>query len=149
VQVHVENGRRSNLARGDHRVDRDHEPVERAESLAVVRVRVVEAARDRGRDAVAAGAPRSGEAAAVGQQDGAVELGRPGELLRLGEVARLAGRDGGDVLAGVHSQQGPSSVTGRGSLEPNPGLAAERVGDPRELRDRHDVLADRRCVSGW
>ena len=105
VQVEVEHGDALDAARRAQRFGRDDESVEGAEPLAVIGVRVMEAARERGGDAVVECARRRGERAAVGQQHRRPQRRRPRKLLRLGERARLAGAHGLDVRGRVNAEQ--------------------------------------------
>ena len=111
---------------GAQRLERDDEAVEGAEALAVIGVGVVEAARERARDAVVERGgrrPRSRRRSSA-RTDGA-ERRRPRELLRLGERARLAGARRRRRTRGVWTRRSSSSVGGGGSSDPRRQAARE------------------------
>ena len=147
VEVHVEHRGGADFARRDERIERDDQPIEGAETFAVIRARVMKPADHRRRHTIAQSLPRRRQTAAARQAHRRIQLRRPRKLLRLRQRPRLAGPNRREIFRRMHAAQVRLRHR-RGRGEPHLRKLAQPFRHEREFADRHDVRPERRGVAG-
>ena len=147
MQIEIENGGGANAARSAQSFQGDDQSVEGAEPLAMAGAGMMESAGQSSGDAVIERGYRGGQNAAVSQQHAGKKFRRPGELLRFGQCAGLAGLDGGDIFRGVDAQE-VAFRDGRRRHDCEAGDFPHLFRHQGELPHGHDVIADGRGKGG-